>query len=353
MEQSLYDRFVDWLVDLIAQRGATAIARGAATRAARAAARRGGQLLRSHRSQAVSRFFFFLTRRTRRTMPESRTALQEKLAYKEKSLKFYRAELAASEAQPEQAEGDGDDPLEQFMRENERKVRETKQQILREKIRTAEKDILDITNRLSEMLPPPTSSEAAMNPPTPMLRLRGKESNTRDTSTYTVINPTNGSENAGDTANTKNTKDSGEEGAKTANSAKSSKKSKNPSGAYLSSFGSVLESLKAGKNTSFDDQKPSSSSTSAAWKPSMNVAPNPANARKSKKNALYDGGSGNVEGVDVGAGVDQKVRDMKEYHVPKDLNVAINKEALDEVVEELGSNQPAFMKRMISELKDK
>ena len=58
MEQSLYDRFFDWLVDLIAQRGATAIARGAATRAARAAARRGGQLLRSHRSQAVSRFFF-------------------------------------------------------------------------------------------------------------------------------------------------------------------------------------------------------------------------------------------------------------------------------------------------------
>ena len=31
-------------------------------------------------------------------MPESRAALQEKLAYKEKSLKFYRAELAASEA---------------------------------------------------------------------------------------------------------------------------------------------------------------------------------------------------------------------------------------------------------------
>lgn len=297
--------------------------------------------------------FHVLMGRTRRTAPESRAALQEKLAYKEKSLKFYRAELAASEAEPAQPEGDADDPLEQFMRENERKVRETKLQILREKIRTAEKDILDITNRLSEMRPPPTASEAAMNPPTPVLRLRGKESNARDTSTYTVINPTSGPESAGDKESTKNTKDSGEEGAKTANSSKSSKKSKSPSGAYLSSFGSVLESLKAGKNTSFDDQKTSSSSTSIAWKPSMNVAPNPANARKSKNNALYDGGSGSVEGVDVSAGADSKVRDMKEYHVPKDLNVAINKEALDEVVEELGSNQPAFMKRMISELKDK
>ena len=66
-----------------------------------------------------------------------------------------------------------------------------------------------------------------------------------------------------------------------------------------------------------------------------------------------EGGNGGMEGVVVDAGMDQKARDMKEYHVPKDLNVAINKEALDEVVEELGSDQPAFMKRMISELKDK
>ena len=239
------------------------------------------------------------------------------------------------------------------MRENERKMRETKQQILREKIRTAEKEIIELTNKMSEMLPPPTAGEAKMNPPTPVLRLRGKESNSRDTSTYTVINPTNEVEKEKES---KESKETDEEGAKTGNSSisgKSSKKSKNPSGAYLSSFGSVLESLKAGKNTSFDDQKTASTITRETWKPSMNVAPNPANARRTKKNAFVDGGTGSVEGVDIDVGMDQKARDMKEYHVPKDLNVAINKEALNEVVEELGSNQPAFMKRMISELKDK
>ena len=35
------------------------------------------------------------------------------------------------------------------------------------------------------------------------------------------------------------------------------------------------------------------------------------------------------------------------------MNVAINKAALNEVVTELGENQPAFMRRMIDELKDK
>ena len=271
-------------------------------------------------------------------------------------MKFYRAELAKSEAQPLPEEADGDDPLEQFMRENDRKVRETKQQILRDKISTAEKEIIELTNRLSEVLPPPpptpptTSTETTMNPPTPVLRLRSKETNSRDTSTYTVINPTNG---AGEAKDAKNANNSEEGAAKAANSSKSSKKSKTPSGAYLSSFGSVLESLKAGKNTSFGDQKSVSTTTSSAWKPSMNVAPNPANARRNKKNAVMEGGNGGMEGVVVDAGMDQKARDMKEYHVPKDLNVAINKEALDEVVEELGSDQPAFMKRMISELKDK
>ena len=63
--------------------------------------------------------------------------------------------------------------------------------------------------------------------------------------------------------------------------------------------------------------------------------------------------SGDAENVELAVAVMEKPRDMKDYHVPEDMNVAINKEALDEVVQELGSNQPAFMKRMIEELKGK
>ena len=44
---------------------------------------------------------------------------------------------------------------------------------------------------------------------------------------------------------------------------------------------------------------------------------------------------------------------MKEYHVPEDMSVAINKEALDEVVQEMGPDQPTFLKRMMEELKGK
>ena len=55
------------------------------------------------------------------------------------------------------------------MRENERKMRETKQQILREKIRTAEKEIIELTNKMSEMLPPSGEGE----------RIEGVERNRR------------------------------------------------------------------------------------------------------------------------------------------------------------------------------
>ena len=41
---------------------------------------------------------------------------------------------------------------------------------------------------------------------------------------------------------------------------------------------------------------------------------------------------------------------MSEYTVPKDMGVAINKDALNEVVQEMGSSQPKFIRAMIDEL---
>lgn len=124
-------------------------------------------------------------------------------------------------------------------------------------------------------------------------------------------------------------------------------KTKKPaqSGAYLSSFGSVLSALQSGNNHSYDEQPAPVvvSSTPIA----MTVEMDPARGRQQRRRKVAQ------QAASEPVAVMEKPRDMKDYHVPEDMNVAINKEALDEVVQELGSDQPAFMKRMIEELKGK
>lgn len=124
-------------------------------------------------------------------------------------------------------------------------------------------------------------------------------------------------------------------------------KTKKPaqSGAYLSSFGSVLSALQTGSNHSYDEQPEPVvvSSTPVA----VTVEMDPARGRQQRRRKVPQ------QAPSEPVTVMEKPRDMKDYHVPEDMNVAINKEALDEVVQELGSNQPAFMKRMIEELKGK
>lgn len=117
------------------------------------------------------------------------------------------------------------------------------------------------------------------------------------------------------------------------------------SGAYLSSFGSVLSALQSGNNHSYDEQPEPVvvSSTPVA----VTVEMDPARGRQQRRRKVPQ------QAPSEPVAVMEKPRDMKDYHVPEDMNVAINKEALDEVVQELGSNQPAFMKRMIEELKGK
>ena len=117
-----------------------------------------------------------------------------------------------------------------------------------------------------------------------------------------------------------------------------SKKS-TPSNAYLSSFGSVLDAIKSGNNRSYDEEASKPTVVVSSSAPiAMTVEMDPSRGRfqrRRKETAV------------------EKVRDMKEYHVPEDMSVAINKEALDEVVQEMGPDQPTFLKRMMEELKGK
>lgn len=252
--------------------------------------------------------------------PESKSILEEKLQYKEKMVKYYENELKASEKEKGSEIGENEDSLDAFMKENDKKLKEMKEKMLREKIETTKKEIETITTQLSKM------KSESMNPPTPVLRLKSREVDSRDTSSFRVVD-----------------------------SSEQQKKSGNRSGAYLSSFSSVMDSLKSGNNTSFDDNRsaaPSSASSvqSNPMKLSSNVTPNPSIRNNRTRNTKTMNDSKEVE---HDATVEDKPRDMKDYYVPKDMNVAINKAALNEVVTELGENQPAFMRRMIDELKDK
>lgn len=170
---------------------------------------------------------------------------------------------------------------------------------------------------------PPPASETPMQPPAKILRLKSNRAipekvtiSRVDTSDFKVVE-----------GPTKTTKKPAQ------------------SGAYLSSFGSVLSALQSGNNHSYDEQPEPVvvSSTPVA----VTVEMDPARGRQQRRRKVPQ------QAPSEPVAVMEKPRDMKDYHVPEDMNVAINKEALDEVVQELGSNQPAFMKRMIEELKGK
>ena len=235
-------------------------------------------------------------------------------------VKYYESELAASEKEKGSEIGENEDSLDAFMKENDKKLKEMKEKMLHEKIETTKKEIETIKTQLSKM------KSESMNPPTPVLRLKSREVESRDTSSFRVVD-----------------------------SSEQQSKSVNRSGAYLSSFSSVMDSLKSGNNTSFDDVRSAGPSVSGSVqsnpvKLSSNVTPNPSMRNNRMKNAKTVNDSREVE---FDTGMEDKPRDMKDYYVPKDMNVAINKAALNEVVNELGENQPAFMRRMIDELKDK
>lgn len=123
-----------------------------------------------------------------------------------------------------------------------------------------------------------------------------------------------------------------------------------PSNAYLSSFGSVLDSLKSGNNHSYDEVETSKPTivVSSSAPIAMTVEMDPLRGRSQRRRKEVSAEVPVAPVVPV-----EKTRDMKEYHVPADMSVAINKEALDEVVQEMGSDQPTFLKRMIEDLKGK
>ena len=109
-----------------------------------------------------------------------------------------------------------------------------------------------------------------------------------------------------------------------------------------------MEAIKSGNNRSFDQDTPSSSGIVTS--PSVvasTAAMDPSKQRNRNRRVEKV-----VEEVSTPVVV-EKARDISEYHVPKDMGVAVNQEALDEVVAELGSDQPTFLKRMIKELKGK
>lgn len=177
--------------------------------------------------------------------------------------------------------------------------------MLKEKIAETQNEITTITSQLAKL---------ATSAPTPVLRLKQKDTSRRDTSSFTVID----------------------------NTAQTAKKKNVNSTQFISSIGSVMDSLKSGKNHSYDDveaPKPVVTATPVAMNPATNKF------RKPVKEAEPVAVSDSV--------ILERPRDMSEYTVPKDMGVAINKDALNEVVQEMGSSQPKFIRAMIDELQKK
>lgn len=251
---------------------------------------------------------------------ESREILCEKLTYKKKMLAYYESQLANMEATVvEQRIGEGikcrekqsEDTLDQFMNDNDKKMREMKEevdiglirkQMIRQKLQETRNDISDITMKIAKLPPKET----------PVLRVQKEEKKSeRDSSTFKVVD-----------ANTPS--------------------NRKPSNSKLvASFGSIMSQLTSGKNHSFDDVEPKKS-VSVPAPVSMNVPKAPRGSEKKK-----------VQNQDVEEStpiIDEKPRDMSEYYVPKDMGVAVNKEALEDVKKEMGEHQPAFIKRIFNEL---
>lgn len=177
--------------------------------------------------------------------------------------------------------------------------------MLKKKIEETKNEIATITSQLVKM---------ATSAPTPVLRLKAKDTSRRDTSSFTVID----------------------------NAARASKEKSTNSAQFMSSIGSVMDSLKSGKNHSYDEveaPKPVPMETPVVMNPVSNKHRRPVKE---------------AEPVTVTENmVFEKPRDMSEYTVPKDMSVAINKDALNEVVQEMGSAQPKFLRQMIDELQKK
>ena len=118
---------------------------------------------------------------------------------------------------------------------------------------------------------------------------------------------------------------------------------------YLSSVSSVLDAIKSGNNRSYDEEATKPTVVVSSSAPiAMTVEMDPSRGRFQRRRKETP-----TEVPVASAAPIEKVRDMKDYHVPEDMSVAINQEALDEVVQEMGSDQPAFLKRMIETLKGK
>ena len=173
--------------------------------------------------------------------------------------------------------------------------------MIRQKLQETRKDISDITMKIAKL---PKES--------PVLRVQKEQKKSeRDSSTFTVVD-----------ANTPSNK-------------------KTSTSKLAASFGSIMSQLTAGKNHSFDDVEPKKS-VSVPAPVSMNVPKAPRGSEKKK-----------VQNQDVEGSipiVDEKPRDMSEYYVPKDMGVAVNKDALEDVKKEMGEHQPAFIKRIFNEL---
>ena len=113
--------------------------------------------------------------------------------------------------------------------------------MLKEKIAETQNEITTITSQLAKL---------ATSAPTPVLRLKQKDTSRRDTSSFTVID----------------------------NTAQTAKKKNVNSTQFMSSIGSVMDSLKSGKNHSYDDveaPKPVVTATPVAMNPATNRLPKP------------------------------------------------------------------------------
>jgi hypothetical protein len=177
--------------------------------------------------------------------------------------------------------------------------------MIRDKIAATENEILSIRSQLSKL--------SVMQPPTPVFHLKetGSSKSSFDSSTYTVVE------------------------ARCASSSKNAKFKKESisSSNYASSIGSVFDLLKSGKNHSFDDVATNTKIASTLRNASESVL-------------------GSVS-VPVDKVVSTSSPDMSNYYIPSDMNVAVNKESFDNVVKEMGKEQPKFLQNLINELKNK
>lgn len=185
-------------------------------------------------------------------------------------------------------------------------------QMITSKLAEVRKDISEITTKIAQL---PKKEEI------PVLHLKSpeKKKDSRDTSTFRVIDET-------------------------------TEKKKSPSAsAMAASFGSVMDQLTSGKNHSFDQEESQPVHKSTPTPISMNV-PKAPRMNEKRKATQQSQSSENEYGV---IPMEEKRRDMSEYYVPEDMNVAINRDALEDVKKEMGDYQPTFIRRMFDELKDK